>query len=166
MKNRLQQRLLKVEQIVLNTEAGIMSERTKLRTPVLVAALCVVVALIGAAQETTPGGHAPVVAHLIETTVVETSKGEIVHFSPDGKQFVIVTRRGNLATNTNDYTLLLFRSDEVFRFPVAERLLTFASGSNMPAIGEVRWTDDSHILFCRSAGEWTITSLLSGRRHP
>src|SRR6266403_1093512 len=36
-------------------------------------------------------------------------------FSPDGKRFAIVVCKGNLKTNANDYSLLVFRTAEVFR---------------------------------------------------
>src|SRR5690242_3125056 len=32
------------------------------------------------------------------------SKGLVAKFSPDGKRFVVVLRKGNLATNTNEYS--------------------------------------------------------------
>jgi dipeptidyl aminopeptidase/acylaminoacyl peptidase len=124
----------------------------RLRTAGLAAALCVAVALVEAAQEATPVRRAPVVADLIEATEVVTGKGALAHFSPSGDQFVIVTRKGNPETNTNDFTLLLFKTDDVFRSPVAKPLLTLSSASNTPAIGEVRWTDDRHVLFVGAQG--------------
>lgn len=124
-----------------------MSERAEFQIPICIVVLCLLGMPIGAAQQATSVFRPATVADLIEETVAENSKGEVAHFSPNEKQFVIVTRRGNLAKNTNDYTLLLFRTAEVFRSPVPERLLTFASASNTPAIGEVRWVDDDHILF-------------------
>src|SRR6266487_2201883 len=43
-------------------------------------------------------------------------------FSPDGKRFTMVLRRGNLEQNTNDYSLLLFDTSEVFSSPRPEVL--------------------------------------------
>src|SRR5438477_6507390 len=45
------------------------------------------------------------------------SKGLVAHFSPDGKRFVVVLRRGNLKQNTNDFSLLLYQTDNVFHSP-------------------------------------------------
>src|SRR6266478_1076498 len=46
------------------------------------------------------------------------SKGLVAKVSPDGKRFVVVLRKGNLENNTNEYSLILFETDEVFRSPV------------------------------------------------
>ncbi len=76
------------------------------------------------------------------------SKGLVAKFSPDGKRFVVVLRRGNLETNTNEYSLILFETDEVFRSPNPRVLLSMSSSSNRPAIQNVVWMDDNDtILF-------------------
>src|SRR3984885_9500734 len=76
------------------------------------------------------------------------SKGLVAKFSPDGKRFVVVLRRGNLRKNTNDYSLILFNTDEVFLSPNPRALLSMSSSSNRPAIQNVVWMDDSDtILF-------------------
>src|SRR5258708_3248688 len=51
-------------------------------------------------------------------------------FSPNGRLFAIVLRRGNTQRNTNDYSLLLFRVAEVFRKPHPKVLLSISSASN------------------------------------
>ena len=69
-------------------------------------------------------------------------------FSPDGKKFVIVLKRGNIERNTNDYSLLLWRTDDAFAHPVSQLLLTVSSSSNRPAIEAVSWlADGNRILF-------------------
>jgi hypothetical protein len=68
-------------------------------------------------------------------------------FSPDGKHFAVVTHRGNLDENTNEYTLLLFRSADAFGASSPERLLTLATSSNMAAIWAVQWADDETLVF-------------------
>jgi len=76
------------------------------------------------------------------------SQGLVAKFSPDGKRFVVVLRKGNLETNTSEYSLILFETDEVFRSPRPRVLLSMASSSNRPAIQNVVWRDDNDtILF-------------------
>ena len=76
------------------------------------------------------------------------SKGLVAKFSPDGKRFVVVLRKGNLETNTNEYSLILFETDEVFRSPNPRVLLSISSSSNRPAIQNVVWLGDNDtILF-------------------
>jgi hypothetical protein len=76
------------------------------------------------------------------------SKGLVAKFSPDGKQFVVVLRKGNLEANTNEYSLILFKTNEVFRSPSPRVLLSMSSSSNRPAIKNVVWMGDSDtILF-------------------
>jgi hypothetical protein len=76
------------------------------------------------------------------------SKGLVAKFSPDGKRFVVVLRKGNLETNTNEYSLILFEIDEVFNSPTPRVLLSMSSSSNRPAIQNVMWLDDNDtILF-------------------
>jgi hypothetical protein len=76
------------------------------------------------------------------------SKGIVAKFSPDGKHFVVVLKKGNLQVNTNEYSLVLFQTAEVFQSPEPRILVTLASSSNRPAINNVLWLDDNDtILF-------------------
>jgi dipeptidyl aminopeptidase/acylaminoacyl peptidase len=76
------------------------------------------------------------------------SKGRVAKFSPDGKRFVVILRKGNLQTNANDYSLVLFETDEIFRKPNPVVLVSMSSSSNRPAIQNVVWMDDNDtILF-------------------
>ena len=76
------------------------------------------------------------------------SKGIVAKFSPDGKHFAIVLRKGNLEQNTNEYSLLLFETADALRSPVPRTLVTLASSSNHPAIFNVAWLNDNEtILF-------------------
>src|SRR5437762_10034775 len=45
------------------------------------------------------------------------SKGRVPLFSPDGKLFLILLRKGNLEKNTNEFSLLLYRTAEALRSP-------------------------------------------------
>jgi hypothetical protein len=77
-----------------------------------------------------------------------TSKGMVAKFSPDGKRFVIILKRGNLEANTNEYSLFLFQTAEVFQSPKPQVLVSLVSSSNRPAISNVLWQDDNDtILF-------------------
>src|SRR5882724_7535030 len=42
------------------------------------------------------------------------SLSSLARFSPDGKKFIVVLRKGNLEKNTNEYSMLLFHTAEVF----------------------------------------------------
>jgi len=77
-----------------------------------------------------------------------SAKGIVAKFSPDGKQFVVVLKKGNLQDNTNEYSLILFRTAEAFQSPKPRLLLSMSSSSNRPAIQNVAWLNDNDtILF-------------------
>jgi hypothetical protein len=81
-------------------------------------------------------------------TLGTPSKGMVAKFSPDGKKFVVILRKGNLETNTNEYSILLFPTADVFDSPAPRVLISLASSSNRPAISNVLWLGDSDtILF-------------------
>jgi hypothetical protein len=76
------------------------------------------------------------------------SAGMVAKFSPDGKHFVVILKKGNLEANTNEYSLVLFQTAEVFQSPKPLVLVSLASSSNRPAIDNVLWQDDNDtILF-------------------
>jgi hypothetical protein len=85
------------------------------------------------------------------------SKGIVAKFSPDGKHFVVILKKGNLETNTNEYSLVLFQTADVFQLPKPRILISLGSPSNRPAIDNVLWLDDNDtILFLGEApGEQT-----------
>ena len=72
-------------------------------------------------------------------------------YSPDGKHFLLVTQRGDLATNTLNGTIWLFerrsagafRSDKFTREQLPRRVITLSSRSNTPIIYDVRWIEGS-----------------------
>jgi hypothetical protein len=77
-----------------------------------------------------------------------SSRGIAAKFSPDGRHFVVILKKGNLETNTNEYSLVLFQTAEVFQSPVPRVLVSLTSSSNRPAINNVLWLDDNDtILF-------------------
>ena len=73
---------------------------------------------------------------------------DFAYFSPDGKQFAVVLKRGNLEANTNEYSLVLFQTEDVFDKPAPKTLATMSSSSNREGIKDVAWLADSEtILF-------------------
>jgi dipeptidyl aminopeptidase/acylaminoacyl peptidase len=116
-------------------------------------ALLCVTAPLGAAQAV--GKKSITVADTIRmTTVPETqyaagdaSKSHIALFSPDYKHFVIVTEHGLLETNEREFSLLMFQTDEVFRSPRPDVLISMRSRSNRDAIRSVKWFDNENLVF-------------------
>jgi dipeptidyl aminopeptidase/acylaminoacyl peptidase len=68
-------------------------------------------------------------------------------FSPNGRQFLIRLKKGNVERNVVEYFLLLFQTSEAFQFPGGQVLLTMSSSSNREAIQQVRWLDDRTVTF-------------------
>jgi len=89
------------------------------------------------------------------------SKGMVAKFSPDGKRFVVVLRKGNLETNTNEYSLILFETDEIFHSPNPRVLLSMTSSSNRPAIQNVIWLDDNDTILFLGENPGSTTQLYS-----
>lgn len=76
------------------------------------------------------------------------SKGIVAKFSPDGRRFVVVLKKGNLDHNTNDYSLILFETSTAFQSPEPKLLVSMSSSSNRPAIQNAAWLDDNDtVLF-------------------
>lgn len=74
-------------------------------------------------------------------------KSGIAKFSPDGRQFVIVLKKGDLRKNTTDYSLLLYRTADAFRSPKPDTLVVLSTSSNREAIKTVKWLGDNSITF-------------------
>src|SRR6185437_2328935 len=75
----------------------------------------------------------------------EDSTGRVAIFSPDGKQFVLVLRKANVANDVNEYTLLRYYTVNVWRIPKPDLLVTMRS-RDREAIHHVRWLSDSRTL--------------------
>src|SRR5713226_6542048 len=54
------------------------------------------------------------------------SKGRVAEFSPDGEQFVVVLRKGNLADKTNEYSLYLFQANQPIGSPPSSPILSMS----------------------------------------
>jgi dipeptidyl aminopeptidase/acylaminoacyl peptidase len=91
------------------------------------------------------------------------SKGLVAKFSPDGKRFVVILRKGNLEANTNEYSLVLFETSKVFRSSTPLVLLVLASSSNRPAIQNVVWMDDNDTLLLLGENPGETAQLYSYR---
>jgi dipeptidyl aminopeptidase/acylaminoacyl peptidase len=81
----------------------------------------------------------------------DISTGRFARFSPDGKRFVVVTQKGDPETNDNEFSLLLFKTAEVFRHPVPIVLVSMRSHSNRDAIKNVRWMGNEKLYFIGEA---------------
>ncbi len=74
-------------------------------------------------------------------------RDDVAAFSPDGKRFVVIVKKGNLEQNTVDYKLLLFQTDKALSSSAAEILASLSSSSLRPAIDSVTWLDDRTLAF-------------------
>jgi hypothetical protein len=84
------------------------------------------------------------------------SSSDFTTFSPDGKRFLIVVKRGVLETNTNRYSMLLFPTNEVFEAPVPKVVVSFESSSEREGIKNVTWLPDNDtVLFLGEPGGGT-----------
>ena len=106
---------------------------------------------------------------LVDTGAMFNLRGGLVlDFSPDGKHFHIVTRRGNVESGLNDYELLLYAVDSVLEFvndpttdalPEPAVLFRASTSSNhgvmrQHAIRRVIWlADGKHLLFIADPGD-------------
>jgi dipeptidyl aminopeptidase/acylaminoacyl peptidase len=66
-------------------------------------------------------------------------------FSPDGMRFFAVTEKGRLDLNVRDYSLVLYRTNDLHANPVA--LARFQSSSNRDGISQAKWLTNETIAF-------------------
>ncbi len=66
--------------------------------------------------------------------------------SPDGKSLLIIVKRGNVERNTVDYSLMLWKTADVFRSVPPKVLLTMSSSSNRDAIEQITWFADNETI--------------------
>jgi hypothetical protein len=74
-------------------------------------------------------------------------KSGFAAFSPDGKRFAIVIARGDIEKNTNEYSLLLFRTSDLFDGGMPKTLVSFSSSSNQEGIVGLKWSSDNDTIF-------------------
>jgi hypothetical protein len=83
----------------------------------------------------------------------EQSSGTPI-YSPDGKNFLVVTQRGVVSNNTIESTIWLFDLKRVVDYArtrsprklAPRKLITMSSPSNTAIISDVRWSDDSKTI--------------------
>ncbi len=76
-----------------------------------------------------------------------TEAKPVAHYSPDKMKLTVILRCGNLETNTNDYSLLLWNARNLFSDPKYRVLLKMSSSSNRPAMEDITWLDNDTIAF-------------------
>ena len=74
------------------------------------------------------------------------SKGRVGIFSPDGKCFVVVLKKGNLNSNTNEFSIFLFDTKASSEPPKPQTLLTMSSSSNREGVKNVKWLADNETI--------------------
>ncbi len=77
---------------------------------------------------------------------IDALVGRVAKFSPDGKKFVVVLRKGNLKQNTNEFSLLLWNTGEIVRDITPDVMLTMSSSSNREAIQRISWLADNETI--------------------
>jgi dipeptidyl aminopeptidase/acylaminoacyl peptidase len=77
----------------------------------------------------------------------DPSSNRFASFSPDGKHFVAVTKRGMPETNENEYALLLYATSQAFQHPKPKLLISMRSRSNREAIKSLRWVGNGKLYF-------------------
>jgi hypothetical protein len=78
-----------------------------------------------------------------------------VLFAPDGQSFAVITRRGNLVTDCNDYSLLYFRKASPGGWILPpQQVVKMSSSSNSPGIDNVKWlADGKTLMFIGARGD-------------
>lgn len=74
------------------------------------------------------------------------SDGGVAEYSPDGEHFVVALRKGDLKTNTNEYSIYLFATSAIVQSGKPHLLLTMRSASGSPGISGVKWLEDNKTL--------------------
>src|SRR5258707_485851 len=89
------------------------------------------------------------------------SKDAIAKFSPNKKKILLLVRKGNVDRNTNDYSLLLWRTEDLFKDAKPEVVLSLSSSSNRPAIEQVTWLADNETIYFLGESPGEIRQLYS-----
>src|SRR5437870_3001360 len=75
-----------------------------------------------------------------------SSEGRVAQISPDGKQFTVVLKKGDLEHNVVTYSLLLYKTASAFQLPKPKILLSMSSSSNREGIKAVKWLNDNETI--------------------
>jgi len=80
------------------------------------------------------------------------SSSRTATFSPDGKRFTVVLRKGDITRNLNVYSLLLFETEHPTT-PQNHLVLELTSSSNRDAISQIKWLSDNRtVAFVGNSG--------------
>jgi dipeptidyl aminopeptidase/acylaminoacyl peptidase len=88
-------------------------------------------------------------------------KSGFASFSPDGKHFAIVIAHGNLEKNTNEYSLLVFRTANVSNGGMRRTIVSLSSSSNREGIVGLKWSKDNDTIYFLGASADDPTQLYS-----
>jgi len=91
------------------------------------------------------------------------SSSDFATFSPDGKRFVVVVKRGVLTENTNRYSMLLFPTDRAFDAPPPKVVVSFDSSSEREGIKNVFWRGDNDTVLFLGERPGEMTQVYSVR---
>ena len=75
-----------------------------------------------------------------------SSAGKVGILSPDGRRFLVVLKKGNLVSNTNQFSILLFDTKAALQGSKPQALLTMSSSSNREGIKNVQWLVDNETI--------------------
>ena len=84
-------------------------------------------------------------------------------FSRDGSRFAIVLSKGNVEKNTNDYSLLVFRTADVSRGGNPRKLTSLSSSSNRLGIQDLEWSNNNDTIYFLGARGEEVTQIYSIR---
>jgi hypothetical protein len=84
-------------------------------------------------------------------TAGDRSVSRFARFSPDGKEFGVITEKGHPETNDNEFSLLLFETKDAFHHPEPKTVLSMRSRSNRDAIKNVKWVGNEKLYFIGEA---------------
>lgn len=88
----------------------------------------------------------------VQATRVVNNDLPPVAFSPNGKQLALTVYRGDLRSNTNVYSILLFRASQ--RNPTnGTRVVSLATRGNIQAISYVKFAGNTRLVFRCADGE-------------
>jgi dipeptidyl aminopeptidase/acylaminoacyl peptidase len=99
--------------------------------------------------------------HAVHVSSDPNKSGEAAYFSPDGTKFVIVLKKGNIKRDTNDYSVLLYHTENALQAPRPDVVLNMSSSSVRDGIAQIRWLDDNDTLVFLGENPGQITQLYS-----
>ena len=99
------------------------------------------------------------------TSSAPSAPGMLAQFSPDGKKFTLILKRGNLARNVTEYQLLECRTHAAPAAKACNRSLVMRSSSDRPAIQAVTWLNDNETILFLGEREGGLQQVFSFNTH-